>query len=93
MVLDRAASCVADTGGSAWLRTCDSAANDAPETDPDRNTQVALVELALWYSLQEEATHPTAAAELLSSPSRVSPIAIDASAGLRRLPAVHERPS
>jgi hypothetical protein len=32
-------------------------------TDPDRNTQLALVELALWQALQQEATNPTAAAD------------------------------
>jgi hypothetical protein len=32
-------------------------------TDQDRNTQLALVELALWQALQQEATQPAAAAE------------------------------
>jgi pimeloyl-ACP methyl ester carboxylesterase len=32
-------------------------------TDPDRNMQVALVELALWYALQEEARQPEVAAD------------------------------
>lgn len=32
-------------------------------TARDRDTQVALVELALWHALQQEATHPTVAAD------------------------------
>lgn len=32
-------------------------------TDQDRDTQLAIVELALWHALQQEATQPAAAAD------------------------------
>ena len=53
-----------------WLPTAQQDAAGALQvlerrqrTDPDRNTQLALVELALWQAMQQEASQPGSAAD------------------------------